>query len=167
MKFKRDKNVQGKCYLPQFRDPRVRGDDGGCGGDEGGYSANDGGKSWDLRKVRGFTLLEVMIALLVIALGMGAVINTTTEAGWKATHLKQSTIANWVAYNQIALYRAKRVWDGKTRLGGDTEMANVEWTWEMELSGTDDPSLRRIDVEVFLKGDDVVKARVSGFVANL
>ena len=79
-----------------------------------------------------------MIALLVIALGMGAVINTTTEAGWKATHLKQSTIANWVAYNQIALYRAKRVWDGKSRLGGDTEMANVEWTWEMEISGTDD-----------------------------
>jgi general secretion pathway protein I len=56
----------------------------------------------------GFTLLEVMIALLVIVLGIGAVINTTSESGWKSTQLKQKTIASWVAQNQIAEYRAMR-----------------------------------------------------------
>ena len=116
---------------------------------------------------RGFTLLEVMIALLVITLGMGAVISTTTESGWKSAHLRQSTIASWVAYNEIAVYRARRTWDSKTRSSGETEMANADWTWEMEISKTDDPSLRRIDVEVSVKGEDAVKARVTGFIAKL
>ena len=108
-----------------------------------------------------------MIALLVITLGMGAVISTTTESGWKATHLRQSTIASWVAYNEIAVYRARRTWGSTKSQSGETEMANTEWTWEMEISTTDDPSLRRIDVEVFVKGEDAVKARVTGFIAKL
>jgi prepilin-type N-terminal cleavage/methylation domain-containing protein len=50
-----------------------------------------------LRSLRGFTLLEVMIALLVITLGMGAVINTTTESSWKSSILKQKTILTTVS----------------------------------------------------------------------
>ena len=46
-------------------------------------------------------------------------------------------------------------------------MANADWAWEMEISNTDDPSLRRIDVEVSVKGEDAVKARVTGFIAKL
>ena len=48
------------------------------------------------RRKGGFTLLEVMIALLVITLGMGAVIVTTGESAWKSSHLRESTIASWV-----------------------------------------------------------------------
>ena len=118
-------------------------------------------------RVRGFTLLEVMIALLVITLGMGAVINTTGESGWKSAQLKQGTIANWVAQNQITEYRAKRTWNNVSSRTGDVEMANVEWVWKMKISKTDDPSLRRLDVEVFIKGEDVLKASVTGFIALL
>ncbi len=120
-----------------------------------------------LKRKSGFTLLEVMIALLVITLGMGAVIVTTGESAWKSSHLRESTIASWVAYNEIALYRAKRSWGSVTKRSGEAEMANVEWKWEMELSETDDPSLRRMDVEVFIKGETAVKARVTGFIAKL
>jgi general secretion pathway protein I len=122
---------------------------------------------WVPRRKSGFTLLEVMIALLVITLGMGAVIVTTGESAWKSSHLRESTIASWVAYNEIALYRAKRTWGTVTRRSGEAEMANVEWKWEMELSETDDPLLRRMDVEVFIKGETAVKARVTGFIAKL
>ena len=122
---------------------------------------------WVPRRKSGFTLLEVMIALLVITLGMGAVIVTTGESAWKSAHLRESTIASWVAYNEIALYRARRVWGSVTRRSGEAEMANVEWKWEMELSETDDPLLRRMDVEVFIKGETAVKARVTGFIAKL
>ena len=118
-------------------------------------------------KKRGFTLLEVMIALLVITLGMGAVMSTTSESGWKSTYLKQKTIASWVAFNQIALYRAKRTWNSDTSSEGEAEMANVDWVWKMEVSETDDPSLRRLDIEVFLKGEDAVKARATGFIGDL
>ena len=124
-------------------------------------------QGWVPRRKSGFTLLEVMIALLVITLGMGAVIVTTGESAWKSSHLRESTIANWVAYNEIALYRARRAWGTVTKRSGEAEMANVEWKWEMELTETDDPSLRRMDVEVFIKGETAVKARVTGFIAKL
>ncbi len=116
---------------------------------------------------KGFTLLEVMIALLVIALGLGAVINTTSESGWKSTLLKQKTIASWVAQNQISLYRAKRSWNNTKNKSGNVEMANVVWTWRMKISKTDDPSLRRLDVDVYLRGDDAIKASITGFIARI
>ena len=121
----------------------------------------------NIRRRRGFTLLEVMIALLVITLGMGAVIVTTGESAWKSSHLRESTIASWVAYNEIAFYRAKRTWSESTSRSGETEMANAQWKWEMKISATDDPKLRRVDVEVFIKGEPAVKSRVTGFIARL
>jgi general secretion pathway protein I len=119
------------------------------------------------RRKSAFTLIEVMVALLVITLGMGAVIVTTGESGWKSSHLRESTIASWVAYNEIAMFRAKRSWSDASSRSGDAEMANAEWDWQMKISKTDDPSLRRIDVEVSLKGETAVKARVTGFIAHL
>ena len=124
-----------------------------------------------IRRLAGFTLLEVMIALLVIAIGLGAVINTTSESGWKASILKQRTIAGWVAQNEIARYRAKRTWSGRSNIKGTTRMANAEWEWRMQISETDDPSLRRIDVDVYLRNEDGVedgiKASMTGFIAKL
>jgi len=119
------------------------------------------------RRRRGFTLLEVMIALLVITLGSAAVINTTTESGWKSAQLKQKTIASWVAQNQIALYRAKRTWNNASSKSGQVEMANATWVYQMKISATDDPALRQIDVDVLLQGEDGVKASVTGFIGKL
>jgi general secretion pathway protein I len=120
-----------------------------------------------MAKLRGFTLLEVMIALLVITLGMAAVINTTSESGWKSAQLRHKTIATWVGQNQIVKYRANRIWGDAKSQSGKVEMANIDWEWKMKISGTDDPSLRRLDVEVFIDGEDALKARLTGFIARI
>lgn len=126
------------------------------------------GSALTMRRRRyGFTLLEVMIALLVIALGIGAVINTTSESGWKSAQLRQKTIASWVAQNEIALYRARRTWSNKSNLSGETEMANAVWTWRMKITPTDDPGVRRIDVDVYLKGEDGIKASLAAAIVRL
>jgi general secretion pathway protein I len=115
----------------------------------------------------GFTLLEVMIALLVITIGIGAVINTTSESGWKSSLLRHKTIAGWIAQNQIAEHRAKRIWNNASSRSGEVEMANAEWVWRLQISATDDPSLRRLDIEVFLKGEEEVEASATGFMGKL
>ena len=120
-----------------------------------------------LRAFAAFTLLEVMIALLVIAIGLGAVINTTSETRWKAGILKEKTIASWIAQNEIARYRAKRTWSNRSNRKGTASMAGADWEWNMRISATDDPSLRRIDIDVFLRGEDDVKASMTGFIAKL
>jgi len=125
------------------------------------------GLSSGMARLRGFTLLEVMIALLVITLGMAAVINTTSESGWKSAQLRHKTIATWVAQNQIVKYRANRIWGTARSQSGKVEMANIDWEWRMKISGTDDPSLRRLDVEVSIDGEDAVKARLTGFIARI
>ena len=119
------------------------------------------------RAQRGFTLIEVMIALMIIVVGAAAVINTSTESAWKSSQLWQRTIAGWVAQNQIAEFRAKRSWSNDRNQSGVAEMANAEWRWQMRISDTDDASLRRLDVEVFLDGDDDVKARMTAFMGKL
>ena len=120
-----------------------------------------------MTKLRGFTLLEVMVALLVIAIGLGALIESSGNSAWQATYLKQKTIASWVAQNQIAMYRAKRTWGTVSNTKGVTEMGGVDWRWEMKISKTDDPSLRKLDIEVFLDSDGKMKSSMAGFIANL
>jgi general secretion pathway protein I len=119
------------------------------------------------RATRGFTLIEVMIALLIIVVGAAAVINTSTESAWKSAQLWQRTVAGWVAQNQLAEFRARRTWSNDRSQSGRVEMANAEWRWQLRASDTDDPSLRRLDIEVFLEGDDDAKARLTAFMGKL
>jgi general secretion pathway protein I len=111
--------------------------------------------------------MEVMIALLIIVVGAAAVINTSTESAWKSAQLWQRTVAGWVAQNQLAEFRARRTWSNDRSQSGRVEMANAEWRWQLRASDTDDPSMRRLDIEVFLEGDDDAKARLTAFMGKL
>ena len=117
--------------------------------------------------LQGFTLLEVMIALFFIAITMGAVIESGASAAMRSSFLKERTIASWVAQNQLALYRAKRTWTNISNKSGVVEMADVEWRWKMKISKTDEPLLRRIDIDVYQGDSDDISASETGFIAKL
>ena len=115
----------------------------------------------------GFTLIEVMVAFMVIVISLSAIIDSTSSSTWRASYLKEKTIAGWIAQNQVALYRAKKTWSSASNSSGDVSMAGQEWEWKMQVSKTDDPLLRRIDVEVYLDGDENIKASATGFIGKL
>ena len=115
----------------------------------------------------GFTLIEVMVAAMIIALALFAIFKSASEATWHSQYLKEKTIANWVAQNQIALYRAKKTWNSVSNTSGEVSMANVDWEWKLHISKTDDERIRRLDIEVYLDGDDNIKATATGFAAKL
>ena len=125
-------------------------------------------KTLGLKRLRyGFTLLEVMIALLIIAIGLGAIIHTTGNATWQTGYLKERTIATWVGQNELTWYRAKNTWSNRSTRQGKTSMGGADWEWQLAVSNTDDPELRRLDVQVFLVGRDVPSATVTGFIGKL
>ncbi len=116
---------------------------------------------------RGFTLIEVMVALLVITISLFAILNSTSSVAWNASYLKEKTIANWIAQNQVALYRAKRTWSSVSNTSGQVSMANAEWDWKMHISKTPNPNVRMIDVEVFRDGTDTISGSATGYIAKL
>ena len=120
-----------------------------------------------MRKLSAFTLLEVMVALLIVAITMGAIVDSGGSSARNTAHLTQKTIASWIAQNEVSLYRAKRTWNNVSEVKGEVDMADASWQWKMKISNTDDPSLRRIDVDVYLGDDDDIKASATGFIANL
>ena len=101
-----------------------------------------------MRAQRGFTLLEILIALAVLALAMGAIIKTGSDFTGSHAHLHARTMANWVARNVIVEHQVNDEWPRVGERKGNMEMAGKEWRWIARISQTDEEKLRRIDVEV-------------------
>jgi general secretion pathway protein I len=97
----------------------------------------------------GFTLLEVLVALAVLALAMAAITSSTSAAAANASHLRDRTLAHWVAVNKLTELQLQPEWPAAGEAKGSYEMANREWRWEMRVSDTDDPDVRRLDVKIF------------------
>lgn len=97
---------------------------------------------------RGFSLMEVLVALAVIAIVLGAVVQTTTVQSDHLATLRDRTLAHWVASNRIAEIHALRQLPPVGRNQGRERMGEIRWEWSTVVSGTDTDGIRRIDVEV-------------------
>jgi len=97
----------------------------------------------------GFTLLEVLVALAVLAIAMGAIIHAATQSINTTATLRDRTFAGWVALNQInALLLEPEPWPEEGSRKGNAELAIRVWRWEARFYKTDDPDLRRLELAV-------------------
>ena len=101
------------------------------------------------RYMQGFTLLEVLIALAVLALSMGAVIKATSDYTGNHSYLRDRTLAMWVARNVLVRFQVEGEWLSVGERKGTEEMGNQEWRWMTRISQTEEAELRRLDVEVY------------------
>ena len=99
---------------------------------------------------RGFTLLEVLVALTIISLSLGALISTSGSHASSAGYLKQKTIAHWVAMNEITQLRIEKAWPGKGDTKGSTPMAGTEWYWTRTVKETEDENSRQVEFRIYL-----------------
>lgn len=90
------------------------------------------------RRQRGFTLIEIIVAVVVLAIGMGAAIKAVGGFLDHAAYLKTRTLAHWVAMNRAAELRLNRpVFAGsETRRDKVREIGleDLDWVWEMRAS---------------------------------
>ena len=100
-----------------------------------------------MKKTKGFTLLEVLLALTVFAFAGTAIMNTASTSLMGTANLEMKTIASWVASNQLVEANLDKSWPPKKKTG-TSEMFGIEWHWKIDVIATEDKNMRAISVEV-------------------
>jgi len=101
------------------------------------------------KHLSGFTLLEVMVALTIIAISLGALLNTSGTQAYSASYLKQKTLAHWVAVNELTQIRISKDFPDVGGKKGSTKMANHEWYWIRTTKKTEDDNARQITFTLY------------------
>jgi len=113
---------------------------------------------------RGFTLLEVLIGLLVLAVALLALARTAAVQIDQFGVLRERTIATWLAQDVLVETRLGNPLPPTGSSSGTRRFGAREWYWQVHVLGTDVPTIRRIDVRIASAAErDVVLAQLSGF----
>ena len=119
-----------------------------------------------LKRSRGFTLIEVMVALSIVALALASAAISMSQMIGAANTLRDRTYASWIAQNKIAEIRLAGVLPEVDATSGEVDFANATWAWRAVMSETGVENLLRIDVTVSWPGEDAFIRQVSGFVGE-
>ena len=120
-----------------------------------------------LLRASGFTLVEILVALAVVAVALAAGMRAVAQSADAATLLKQRTLALWVAQNRLALAQLETPWPAPGARNGQATQAGAGFVWRESVSGTPNPSFRRIEIAVAdPREPGYILARLTGFVAQ-
>jgi general secretion pathway protein I len=114
---------------------------------------------------RGFTLIEVIVALIVVALGMLGVIQAVSQTAGNSGYVRDKTVAHWVAMNRLTEVRLQKNAPAVDKTSDEVEMAGRKWKWTMNVTQTPVETIRRIDISVrpAEAGENSSLAAVTGF----
>lgn len=125
-------------------------------------------RSLNVPRQVGFTLIEVLIALLIVATALGTVSKVMLDAARNGGTLVDRTAAQWVGLNQLSTLKLRRQWPVRSESGSE-DMMQRTWIWEQRAEKTPDDNVLRVTIDVRLDGadDDDLTASITGFVAKL
>ena len=118
-------------------------------------------------KRRGFTLIEVLVALAIIAIALLAALRAAGQGTASMDDLRARLLAGWVAENLLAEHRARSDWPPLGIRRGAEREAEIEFGWREEIVATPHPAFRRVDVFVYAApGESRALAHLTGFAVN-
>lgn len=105
------------------------------------------------RRAAGFTLLEVLVAVVVLALTMATIISAAGNYFGAAGEMRDKTMALFVAHNRLTEIELQPVVPTLGNSSDDVTMGVYQWTWHAEVVQSPDPRILRVNIHVEKKGD--------------
>jgi general secretion pathway protein I len=116
-----------------------------------------------LRQSRGFTLVEVLVALMVVALGLTALMVAVSGTARTSGFLRDKSLAQWIALNRLSEVRLNVTKFGQNTDTGELDFGSRKWHYDTRYFDTSIASMKRVVVRVYLgeaktKGNPVAQA---------
>lgn len=112
---------------------------------------------------RGFTLIEVLVALVILAVTIATMLRSAAIATDNTLALRERTLARWIAANQLARMQLQPSLPAQGETSGKSSQANLEFAWVAVVENTPNPDFRRVKVSVRAAGSPNNVAEVQGF----
>ena len=117
----------------------------------------------------GFTLVEVLVALIIVTIGLAALMITVSSTARTSSTLREKTLAQWMALNRLTEVRLNLAKFGQNTDTGEISFANRTWHYDTRYFDTSFPTMKRVVVRVYVgdaktKGNPVVES--TGFLGT-
>ena len=96
----------------------------------------------------GFTLIEVLVALAILAIALAAAARAASVAIEGAQETRLRTLATWIAQNRVAELMATPLLTATGEISGRSSMAGIEFEWQQKISETPNTAFRKIELKV-------------------
>lgn len=121
---------------------------------------------------RGFTLLEVLVALTVLAVALAALVKTGADHARNTSYLQERTFAHWAGQNLLTEFQTEMRSVAEGGRSGDVTMGPYRYGYRVEMSDYTAttpfplPAVKRVDIRLWLaeQGEQAQRASVSGFM---
>jgi len=97
---------------------------------------------------RGFTLLESLVALAILAIALAAALRASAGSTDHVEAMRTRLLADWVAQDRLALHKARGDYPDAGSQDGEETQAGMRLLWHEEVSGTPNPAFRRLEITV-------------------
>ena len=101
------------------------------------------------KSTTGFTLLEVLVALVIVGTALGASLRAVGSLTQNSSGLRASMMASWSAENRLTQIRLAREWPAIGKRSFDCPQGELQFTCEEEILATPNPFFRRVEVSVY------------------
>jgi general secretion pathway protein I len=120
-----------------------------------------------LHRAAGFTLIEILVAVAILAIALAATTRAASVATDGALETRQRLLATWAAENRVAEMRARKLFPAAATNRYDTTQGGLALVIEETVTDTSNPTMRRVDLAVSDARDPArVLSRLSAYVAQ-